>query len=210
MDYEKKYKETLEKARQLCAYPTTKPFISDLQNLFPELKESEGERIRKWCISLIKATCDYDSPTSRKEVDDALAWLEKQGEQKPEWGEEDEAARKDIIDKLERIKMTVVGSECNICQKEIDWLKSLESRCFPQKQEWSDAEEFELECILCHLKEYLHEDAYKGYENWLKSLRPQNTWKPSDEQMDALETATSSLQSTALESLYNDLQKLKG
>ena len=41
MNYEQKYKEALEKARQLCAYPTTKPFISDLQDLFPELKESK-------------------------------------------------------------------------------------------------------------------------------------------------------------------------
>ena len=37
---EKKYKEALEKARQLCGYPTTMPFISDLQDIFPELKES--------------------------------------------------------------------------------------------------------------------------------------------------------------------------
>lgn len=44
--------------------------------------------------------------------------------------------------------------------------------------------------------------------DWLKSIKERYTWKPSDEQMDALETATSSLQSTALESLYNDLEKL--
>ena len=35
-------------------------------------------------------------------------------------------------------------------------------------------------------------------------------WKPSEEQMDALETAASSLQSPALESLYNDLKKTNG
>ena len=43
----KRYDEALEKARQLCAYPTTKPFISDLQDIFPELKESEDEKIKK-------------------------------------------------------------------------------------------------------------------------------------------------------------------
>lgn len=41
MNYEKKYKNTLDKARQLCAYPMNQPFKSDLQNIFPELKESE-------------------------------------------------------------------------------------------------------------------------------------------------------------------------
>lgn len=48
----------------------------------------------------------------------------------------------------------------------------------------------------------------KDYIRVLKSCLPQTTWKPSDEQMDALETAVSSLQSTALESLYNKLKKL--
>ena len=82
MDYEKKYKEALERAKQF----SEKPYLEDskgiVEYIFPELKESEDERIREWLIRLIKATCDYDSPTSRKEVDDALAWLEKQGEQK--------------------------------------------------------------------------------------------------------------------------------
>ena len=34
-----RYDEALEKARKLCAYPTTKPFISDLQEIFPELNQ---------------------------------------------------------------------------------------------------------------------------------------------------------------------------
>ena len=39
----KRYDEALGKARQLCAFPTSKPFISDLKDLFPELKESDSE-----------------------------------------------------------------------------------------------------------------------------------------------------------------------
>ena len=54
MNYEQKYKKALEKARQLCAYPTTKPFISDLQDLFPELNESEDKQIRKELIDYLK------------------------------------------------------------------------------------------------------------------------------------------------------------
>ena len=57
MDYEKKYKEALEKARQLCEYPTTMSFISDLQDIFPELKESESDknkRISKEIIRFLK------------------------------------------------------------------------------------------------------------------------------------------------------------
>ena len=39
-------------------------------------------------------------------------------------------------------------------------------------------------------------------------LKPTVGWKPIEEQMDALESAVSSLQSTALESLYRNLKKL--
>ena len=81
MDYEKKYKEALEKARQLCAYPTTKPFISDLQDIFPELAESWDKKIRKRLIT------DFGTIGKKEwgglEVKDILAWLKKQGEQKP-------------------------------------------------------------------------------------------------------------------------------
>lgn len=74
MDYEKKYKEALEKARQLCAYPTTKPFISDLQDLFPELKKSEGDSIRKELIGFLR-----NNPNGNYTCEEMAAWLEKQG-----------------------------------------------------------------------------------------------------------------------------------
>jgi hypothetical protein len=48
--------------------------------------------------------------------------------------------------------------------------------------------------------------------NWLKSLRPQNTWKPSEEQMAALEKATHIVgckYKSCLNSLYSDLIKLR-
>lgn len=76
MDYEKKYKEALERARQLCAYPTTKPFISDLQDLFPELAESEDERIRKEIIDLVRHSVN-SMPADR--FNERITWLEKQG-----------------------------------------------------------------------------------------------------------------------------------
>jgi hypothetical protein len=49
-------------------------------------------------------------------------------------------------------------------------------------------------------------------ERWLKSLRPQPHWKPSDEQMEALSDAcveaNTFKKGDILESLYNDLKKL--
>ena len=44
---------------------------------------------------------------------------------------------------------------------------------------------------------------------WLNGLKERYTWKPSNEQINALESAVSLLQSTTLESLYNELKKLR-
>ena len=79
----KRYDKALEKARQLCAYPTSKPFISDLQDLFPELKESEDEKIKKWIRKELESKYVVDNIVNNVMADKALAWIEKQGEQKP-------------------------------------------------------------------------------------------------------------------------------
>lgn len=53
-------------------------FTQDLkEEMFPELKESEDERIRKWLIYYFKEVCDNVSEKEKKGV---LTWLEKQGE----------------------------------------------------------------------------------------------------------------------------------
>ena len=88
MDYEKKYKEALEEARRyMDAGSSDLTYV--LPEIFPELAESDDERIRK-------ALCEFMHDTLGDEFDDynfskqeALAYLEKQKEQKPvEWSEE--------------------------------------------------------------------------------------------------------------------------
>lgn len=83
MDYEKKYKEALENARQ--EYDTTENVERKqwLEELFPELAESEDERIRKWIINEIKIKHHNLDEDDADFVDKAIAWLEKQGEKKP-------------------------------------------------------------------------------------------------------------------------------
>lgn len=123
-----------------------------------------------------------------------------------EWSEEDEQAIEDaetwldtLCDYLKDSSPECIPTVKNVINK----LKSLR----PQKSiDWTMQDEEELQIALDTLvKAGQHSSA-----KWLKNvcLVPQNHWKPSDEQMDALETATSSLQSTALESLYNELKKL--
>jgi len=80
----KAYDEALEKARQLCAYPTTKPFVSDLQDLFPELAEFEDEKIRNGLVRHLEELLELggvaEDEWDRNECEKYIDWLEKQGE----------------------------------------------------------------------------------------------------------------------------------
>ena len=60
--------------------------------LFPELKESEDGKIKKALMKFIEKFPYERLENDGVSVKDALAWLEKQGEQKT-WSEEDESLR---------------------------------------------------------------------------------------------------------------------
>jgi len=78
MDYEKKYKNALEWARQVMNGETG--FIrEEVEEVFPELKESEDEKIRQKLIKLVKMSSEVGGFALHKwEADKMLAWLEKQ------------------------------------------------------------------------------------------------------------------------------------
>ena len=103
----------------------------------------------------------------------------------------------------------------------LDWLHSLKDRMWYQpSQEWSEEDKRLLGNILFDLETLrksagIEKDAslYQDEINWLKSLRPQNTWKPCDEQMDALRYVTNfdyGGYKATLVSLYEQLKKLRG
>ena len=76
-----RYDEAIKKAEAL--YKAAEPMSGCnviIETLFPELREPEDERIRKWLIYYFKEVCDNVSEKEKKGI---LAWLEKQGEQKP-------------------------------------------------------------------------------------------------------------------------------
>ena len=100
--------------------------LEALKVLIPELKESEGERIRKFLLRLAKRcvenSIDFLGDIKKKDVID---WLEKQKEQKPaEWSKEDE-------DNLCRVIRVLEDNDSD--WKELsNWLKSLRPRLFPK------------------------------------------------------------------------------
>jgi len=85
MDYEKKNQEDLESAKGLLAIAkenNNKIAIQIIEKFFPELRESEDERIREELIEYIrKTTCvNFIGKCSKKEAEKFISWLEKQSE----------------------------------------------------------------------------------------------------------------------------------
>jgi len=130
------------------------------------------------------------------------------------WSEEDEM----IALSIEQVMNC--ASLLNIVPEKIDkiktWLKPLKERVQSQpKQEWSEEDEKMLDYALDMIEWYggKNEDKSRLVSNWLKSLRPQNTWKPSDEQMNFLEELIEDSNQryfyTILKSLYEQLKNLR-
>ena len=208
MGYEEKYKEAIESIKRI--YSQADSYGKELmEKEFPELKESEDEKIRRELIEFIRTL-----PCTISVKNEYFAWLEKQGEQKS-WSEEDEKILK-RIDNLLYSLCQIHGSEY---EKLHNWFKSLKDRVQPQpKQEWSEYDKIQLseaiQMIEANGTWIRSEDAVKKVSNWLKSLKPQNRWKPSEEQMKALNWVAYNYAlmdkgtEENLQSLYNSLKKL--
>lgn len=116
-----RYEEALERAR--AGVP--------IDEVFPELKESEDERIRKNCIHFLGLQKAHHADTS--EIDECISYLEKQKEQKPaEWSEEDEKMLETFLHKLEVCDL--------LTNKEVAWAKHRLKSIRPQPR-WKPSEE---------------------------------------------------------------------
>ena len=185
-----------EKAR--AAYGTGAYDDATLEFLFPELKESEDERIRKQVEQVL---IEHDwSVTYGVSKDKCLAWLEKQKEQKPEYCHHEV----DLSDCSEEYRKAYYDGWNNCNQQH----SQCEAKQKPAK--WSEEDEKEMKKLISWLRGCIYhsttpqEVAYKRHvATWLKSLRP--SWKPSEEQMKALNKVA---QEGALLDLFNDLLKL--
>ena len=294
----KAYDEALERARKWYDANTNEGYRSIFESIFPELKESEDEMIRKKLITFFQRfpyTNLYDASLNAKDV---LAWLEKQGEQKPAdkvepkfkvgdtvtgkpmschgkvfKGEpfkivdiiEDNYVSDDgktysislqdgwelveqkptdkvelkfkVGDYIERkdglgchAKIIFIGENVYGCEKLIHsedespffefMFKNQDefqiSSDFKQKPAWSEEDE-ELCNVLMNICGGPHNEMdgrpWAKCINWLKSLKERYTWKPSDEQIEALKEACDEHWEPdgldPLYTLYQDLKKLR-
>lgn len=80
-NYEERYRAALERARELSKTVTG----ANYEYIFPELKESEDERIRKALIDYFDDANKSDENPLQSygiQTDEVADWLEKQGERK--------------------------------------------------------------------------------------------------------------------------------
>lgn len=77
MDYEKKYKEALERAKgKIKEVGDNEGRKRIIRDIFPELRECDDERIKEKILRKMRA-CQKESNFFD---DEELSWLEKQGE----------------------------------------------------------------------------------------------------------------------------------
>lgn len=250
----KRYDEALERAKKWYNAPNIDkmPTYGNrvIEEIFPELKESEDERIKEAIITTIHL---YYGEPLEDEAKEMIAWLEKQelksnpysgvsfsyndniwgmcardngvdilfnkkliqhisgekqGEQKPTI--EMKSAEENLGIDSETYNKIV--DECIYGEQKPQRIISAEAKeALYDKPDWSKKDENVLEDIEEAIIYYWHGDMQDILLDWLKSLRPQNTWKPSIAQLNALSIVSKGNAPDDIEaivSLYNDLKKL--
>jgi len=238
MDYEKKYKEmkarVLEMGRgYVKGLDYSKP-RQIAEYIDPELKEeSADERI----INRIKKA--VENYWSDEPLNEILAWLEKKELKKIEQKSVDKVEPKFRIGDFVKntnyqgepiYEIVYIDKECYICEyrgKENMGDKTVMHFAFDnpylrlveQNPAWSEEDERNLQGIIDEIEANKNHApdydvaTYDRFLSWLKSLRPQDIWKPSNEQISALEwqlsnISDSSWQYKATKEIYEHLKQL--
>lgn len=185
MDYEKKYKEALEKAKRLYGEGT---ITECLCHIFPELKEFVDEKIRKLLIRLF--TSNTNEKFDDVSTEEIIAWLENKGEPNtvvviPKFREGDVIRHKGSTEEL---TIESISGECYhgkgwglhiSCDDDYELVK--------QKPSWNEDDDDLLVSIEDSLSDYLDytredrtlskhcKDTTKlrviGYIDWIKSIK---------------------------------------
>ena len=185
MDYEKKYNEALSQARFYYGNCPTEPEKKKLENIFPELRESKDEKIRKALIQEFKEKVQKSFEWKDGIPNNAvLDWLEKQKEQKP-------INSFDIVPYIDD-KIAALQDMWREEKVAFDWDDMHEmiedvARHFYQKEQkpaWGEEDEYRIRQIERITKQAgCSQGLQEVIHNWLKSLRPQpkQEWSKEDE-----------------------------
>ena len=144
-----------------------------LETLIPELAESKDERIRKELLESFK----YQQRESRTDkewlngikLSEVVAWVEKQGEQKPKWGDDDEQYLLVCKNALHKYQVSDKWDADIISKWLDDKLKQGE-----QKPKWSDEDDYNAQCYIAKAERDIANGCTgrnKELIDWLKSLK---------------------------------------
>ncbi len=198
MDYKEKYEMALEGLQEILSSGEDSIKMSRLQlrlqGIFPELAESDDERIRKEIIAILQYKYEnFSKDPKYHNVPQWIAWLEKQGQT---------FTKKDVDDAYLK----------GVCDTKHELEKQGE-----QKSAWSEEDSYMLgQAIKCVNNSGKLDVSTEEIEYWLKSIGPQKKWKPSEDQMTALAEALSLAKNCGedwsfdLRTLHEQLKKLKG
>lgn len=217
IDYKKKYLDALERANSF-----QEKYGGDYAGyIFPELRESEDEKIRKFLIDYFTSYKIGNVATKLNgyRIDDILNYLEKQKEQKPDTRDCDDLQLLGFIYDL----LNEIEWKDNWAMSKDECLRRLNNYRPQKPAEWSEEDEKMLEGTLNSLRRYqlsLPNFQVELQIRWLKSLRSRpkssDNWKPSEEQIYSLGTVVkgageNSVGSVAynLKELYEQLKRLK-
>lgn len=189
MDYEKKYNEILAWAKKYKARLNGVP----IEDIFPELRESENERMRRKTINCL--TMHNKGCIDAKDIDECIAWLEKQKEQKPvEWTE---LTWKDIVE-LEGIINNVhydfsagIGQESfgkEVLERFRNKKDDVEVDACEQNPAWSEEDIEKMVSARARKSGSTNAEMQfyrQGIEDTIKSLSPQpkQEWSEEDERI---------------------------
>ena len=157
-------------------------WAGEIENIFPELKESEDERMRKALIRFFQ-WFPYDRLNDENlKPKEAIAWLEKQGEQKPKWGDDDEQYLLVCKNALRKYQVSDKWDADIISKWLEDKLKQGE-----QKPKWTEEDEERLQsCISTLQGKGLMGGVDTINTKWLKSLKQrqvESKWIEEDSKM---------------------------
>ena len=175
-NYKEKYEHALETIKKIKnANIDNKKLVDFIEYEYPQLKDSDDERIRKELIKFIKS--EYGEEAKKEWID----YLEKKKEQV--WSDNDEYYKQAIIKDLNGLySMSSVEQYKDLLLKEMEWFDKLPERFVLQPEiKWTQKDDYIYKNIYSLVKENIIDPNKKQWIeeclNWLVSFKEKLTNK---------------------------------
>lgn len=191
----KRYDEAIERAEEINKEHSKKGFkpSDDVLYIFPELTESEDEKIRKALIKLVKKAGEgYENVTEGVSIQKTISWLKEQGNPIDINPSEFDLHLNKLLKQFETLPKEELASSLsfylNVVQNN-EAYKSDENQGEQKPVEWSEEDEEYLEYVIGMVEWYIiarDEPKRRKVKEWLKSLKervqpqPRQEWSEED------------------------------